>query len=83
MTIPNIQTIFKEINEGKLLNELKHFLSGGNHDLRIHAIKNDGVLNESNDRFLEYLTSHYCKEILSFNKIKLHLESGNIYCKCK
>ena len=37
------------------------------------------TLNESNNAFLVYLTTGYAHEILAKNKIKIHLETGNIY----
>ena len=42
-------------------------------------MKTVGMLNESNENFLDYLSSDFANEILSKNKMKIHLESGNIY----
>lgn len=42
-------------------------------------MKNVGKLNESSKNFLDYLFSGFACEILSKNKMKIHLESGNIY----
>ena len=42
-------------------------------------MKNVGKLNESSKNFLDYLFSGFACEVLSKNKMKIHLESGNIY----
>ena len=44
-----------------------------------NATKNIGVLNDSNKKFISYLTSKYGDFVLSKNKIKIHLESGQIF----
>ena len=80
--IPNTQTLFKELKEEKLPEELKFFsgeTNGGN-ELRFHALQNIGTLNESNEHFLDYLSSDFAREILSKNIMKIHLDTGNIYC---
>ena len=81
VTIPNTQSLFKELNHGKIPDDLKYF-SGGNEGanaLTFHAIKNVGSLYESNDNFLDYLLSDFGSQFLSKNKMKIHLDSGNIY----
>ena len=80
--IPHTQVMFKELNEGKLPNQLTFFSggsSGRSSELQIHAVEKIGMLNESNNSFLEYLTTDYTREILAKNKMKIHLETGNIY----
>ena len=60
-----------------MLEQLR-FLSGIN-ELRIHATKElKSELNKGNKAFLDYLTSDYACEILAENKIKIHLDTGNI-----
>ena len=44
-----------------------------------NATKNIGVLNDSNKKFISYLNSKYGDFVLSKNKIKIHLESGQIF----
>ena len=44
-----------------------------------NAKKNVRVLNESNNKFIGYLTSKYSEFVLSKKKIKIHLESGQIF----
>ena len=51
ITIPNTQSLFKELNDEKIPDELK-FFSGGNEGanaLKFHVIKNIGSLYESNE----------------------------------
>ena len=81
-TIPHTQVMFKELNGGKLPNQLKFTSSGnsrGSSKLKICTMGKIGTLNESNNAFLVYLTTGYTHEILAKNKIKIHLETGNIY----
>ena len=53
--------------------------SGGGSKLKIRAMEKIGTLNESNNALPEYLTTDYVLEILVKNKMKIHLEAGNIY----
>ena len=83
MTIPQAQEIYKEINKGKLPEQLR-FSSGGNSEsieLSIHASnKLNTELSKSNKTFLDYITLDYMLEILAKSKIKIHLNTENIYC---
>ena len=81
ITIPNAQTLFKELNDRKLPEELKFFsgrTDGGN-EFKFHAMQNIVILNESNEHLLYCLSSDFAKEVLAKNKIKIHLDTGNIY----
>ena len=51
----------------------------GTNAIKFHAIKSVGSLYESNENFLDYLLSDFGCEVLSKNKMKIHLDSGNIY----
>ena len=66
MTIPNTQTIFKELNDRKLLEELKFFLGGNDsgNEFKSHAMLNIEMLNKSNEHFLDYLSSNFAREVL-------------------
>ena len=80
ITVPNVQTMIKELNEGKLPEKLK-FFSGEEKEknlLKAHALKNVGILSKSSIEFLEYLALKYRKDVLQKIKLKIHLESGNI-----
>ena len=62
MTIPNTQTIFKELNDRKILEELKFFLGGNDsgNEFKFHAMLNIEMLNKSNEHFLDY----FAREVL-------------------
>ena len=45
----------------------------------MHALKNVGILGKSSAEFLEYLASKYGKDVHQKNKLKIHLESSDIY----
>ena len=51
----------------------------GTNAIKFHAIKSVGSLYENNENFLDYLLSDFGREVLSKNKMKIHLDSGNIY----
>ena len=61
--------------------DLDFFCGGEKNKQKLYenATKNIGVLNNSNKKFIDYLTSKYGDFVLSKNKIKIHLESGQIF----
>ena len=68
MTIFQAQVIYKDLNKGKLPEQLRFFTDGnsGINKLRIHATnKLKSELNKSNKAFLDYLISDYVHEILA------------------
>ena len=63
---------------------LDFFEPGGSYPKLVEAaVKNIGGLNKSNDEFLKCLSSNFGKFILAKNKMKIHLEMGNIYIEGK
>ena len=79
--VSNVQTMIKELNEGKTPDQLK-FFSGEEkeeHLWKTQARKNVGVLSKGNEEFLGCLASKYGRDVLQTNKLKIHLESGEIY----
>ena len=52
LSIPNFQTVFSKINEGKIPDQLNVF-SGGD-ELRIQAIRQIGYLSEANTAFFRF-----------------------------
>ena len=81
VTVPNVQTMIKELNEEKLPEKL-NFFSGEEKEknlLKMHALKNVGILSKSSAEYLEYLASKYGKDVLQKNKFKIHLEGADIY----
>ena len=69
------------MNDGKLPDQLTYFSSEEREEnlLKTHARKNVGILNKGNEAFLKYLASKYGRDILQKNKLKIHLESVEIY----
>ena len=68
------------VQKGSELVSLEFFEAGGNFQkLFENATNNVGVLNNSNQEFLRYLSSNFGKFILAKNKMKIHLESGKIF----
>ena len=76
--IPNTQTLFKELNDGKLPEELK-FFSRESDAANFYVMQNIIMLNESNEHFIDYLFSDFAQEVLAKNNMKIHLDMGNIY----
>ena len=69
------------MNNGELPFELK-FFSGDEKDKNLlteTAKQHVRVLNDSNEFFLNYLSSKYSCRILKRNKMKIHFESGQIF----
>ena len=47
--------------------------------LVVNARKNVGILNNSNEEFLNYLTTTLGNDPLTRNKMKIHIENGQIF----
>ena len=71
----------EKLKDGDLPSDLEFFCGREKNEQKLieNATKNVGVLNESNKKFIHYLTSKYGYFILRNNKIKIHLESGQIF----
>ena len=69
--------MFKVLDNRKIPEELKFFTGGndGDNELKFHAMLNIGMLNKSNEHFLDYLLSDFAREVLSKNKMKIHLDT--------
>ena len=70
-----------ELDWGKLPDQLKFFEGDSSEkDLVLQKRrKNIGNLSKASFEFLEYLSSDYGKELLQKNKLKIHVESGEIF----
>ena len=42
-------------------------------------MQNIGMLNETNEHFIEYLLSEFAKEFLAKDKMKIRLDTGNTH----
>ena len=69
------------LSRGETPKELK-FFSGGEIEidtLMSNVTNNVGVLNESNSDFLEFLSSEIGKNLMIRNKLKIHIETGQLF----
>ena len=73
--------MLKELSDGKLPEELKLFSgkSDDGNEFKFHTMQNIEMLNKSNEHFIDYLSWDFAKEVLAKNKMKIHLDKGNIY----
>ena len=71
ITVSNVESIIKELNEGKLPDQLKIFSGEEKEEnlLKTQARKKLGVLSKGNKEFLEYLASKYGRDVLQKQKI--------------
>ena len=68
------------VSDGHDKINLEFFSGGENHKkLFENATKNVGILSESNQEFIRYLSSNFGSHLLRKNKMKIHLESGKIF----
>ena len=77
----DISSVIDGLKDGNLPIDLKFFCGGEKNKQKLieNATKNIGVLNDSNKKFISYLTSKYGDFVLAKNKIKIHLETGQIF----
>ena len=61
--------------------DLDFFVGGDKNRKKLvdNAVSYVGKLNNSNKMFIEYLSSNYGAHVLSKNKLKIHLESGQFF----
>ena len=73
-------TIKKPVNE-TLDIDLDFFAGGDKNSRKLmkNAVSYIGELNQSNRVFLEYLSSNFGARLLTKNKLKIHLESGQFF----
>ena len=57
---------------------MNEFFTGGRNSKFDSFVKKYGLTNE-NLKFVDFLQSHYWKEIMQSNDLKIHIETGNIY----
>ena len=76
-----VSSVVASLKDGNLPTDLEFFSAGEKNKEKLfeNATKNIGVLNDSNKKFINYLSSGYGNFILAKNKIKIHLESGQIF----
>ena len=77
----DISSVVGGLKDGNLPVDLEFFCRGEKNKQKLveNATKNIDILNDSNKKFISYLTSKYGDFVLAKNKIKIHLESGQIF----
>ena len=77
----NVSSVVGGLKDGNEPIDLDFFCGGEKNKQKLfeNATKNVGVLSDSNKKFVSYLTSKYGDFVLLKNKIKIHLESGQIF----
>ena len=76
-SISKVQTDMSKLNKYDL-----QFFSGGEKmkkKLFESVSKNVDIINDSNQKFLEFSTSNFDKNLLTKNKIQIHIDSGQIF----
>ena len=76
-----VQSAVQKLSKGETPKGL-NFFSGGEQEgqtLITNERKNVGVLNESNEYFLEYLSSSFGRNLSTKNKMKIHIETSQIF----
>ena len=73
----NLEEIFSKIDKGEIPKELKFFVGGLNNEFE-NSVRSLGISTSSNE-FLDFLQSDLCADLMIVNRLKIHMESGNIY----
>ena len=74
--IPQLTEILSKIDKCELPKQLEFFDGGQNKEFEDKAKLI--VLSTDSIEFLEFLQSSFCQELLIENKLKIHIDSGNI-----
>ena len=77
LPIPGLTEILSKIDNGEVSKQLEFFEGGQNKEFE-DKVKSIGLSTDSIE-FLDFLKSSFCQEVLVENKLKIHIESGNIF----
>ena len=75
--LDDLSNILSKIDRGQLPPQLD-FFTGGNNEKFENKAKLIGLSTDSSE-FVDFIQTGICKQILQNNKLKIHIESGNIY----
>ena len=80
-SISEVQITVSELKDGNLPSHLQFFSSGKKMEKKLfeNVAKNVGIISDSNQQFLEFLTLKFGENLLTKNKIQIHLDSGQIF----
>ena len=77
LDMENLTEILSKIGDDEKPFESEFFTGGGNKKfddtMRSYGLSTDNI------EFLDFLQSEICKKILTTNKVKIHVETDNIY----
>ena len=76
---PNLTNTLSEIENQIVPFEFEFFNGGENNKFREIILGLGNVSGHKIIKFVNFLESQICKKILADNKIKIHIETGNIY----
>ena len=79
MPIPELTEILSQIDMGDVPKQLE-FSEGGQNKQFEDKVKLISLSTDSIE-FLEFLHSSFCQELLIKNKLRIHIESRNIFFK--
>ena len=77
LPIQQSREILSKTDKGKVPKQLNFFELGQNIEFE-NRVKSSG-LSTNSIHFLVFLQSNFCQEILIQNKLKIHIETGNIF----
>ena len=77
LPLKNIGKCFSKIDQGEVSKKLKFFVGGLSNKFE-NRVRSLGISTSSSE-FLDFLQSEICADLIKANKIKIHVESGNIY----
>ena len=77
LPIPKLTETLSIIDKGEVPKQLEFFEGGQNKEFE-NKVKSTGLLTDSIE-FLQFLQSSFCQELLIENKLKIHIESRNIF----
>ena len=80
-SISEVQMAVSELNNDNLPYDLQFFSGSEKMKKKLFegVSKNVGIINYSNKKFLEFLTSNFVENLVTKNKIQIHIDSGQIF----
>ena len=78
LPIPELTEILSKIHKGEVSKQLDFFEGDKNKEFE-DKVKLIGFLSTDSIELLEFLQSDFCQEIIIENKLKIHIEIGNIF----